>query len=133
MYSNQFVQLKLKLIYFVQIIRNSMVRKFCKCDQALFPMGTSCVSSTNTGWHIDVHYVKLCTHIKCEVKHNWDYGLNGLGQSWQVAVSFGNMYKLEKCWSSGEYPSRSSHDHRGRSLRTPDLWPTIERVGSLPT
>ena len=23
--------------------------------------------STNTGWHISVHY--FCTHIKCEVKH----------------------------------------------------------------
>ena len=37
------------------------------------------VGSTNTRWHIDVHYVKiLCTHIKYEVKdlwmsiHGWD-------------------------------------------------------------
>ena len=27
----------------------------------------------NTGWHIDVRYVKLfCTHMKCEVKTEWD-------------------------------------------------------------
>ena len=30
----------------------------------------------------------------------------------------------QKCWSSGEYPLRSSHDQRFRSLWTPDLWPT---------
>jgi len=30
--------------------------------------------NSNTGWHINVHHVKLCTHMKCEVKHNWHMG-----------------------------------------------------------
>ena len=34
--------------------------------------------STNTGWHIDVHHVKTLTHIKCEVRHNWDMGMGHL-------------------------------------------------------
>ena len=56
-----------------------------------------------------------------------------MGQLWQskLLFRFGNM--LKKCWSSGEYPFQSSHDHRFRSLWTPDLWTTTERAGPLPT
>ena len=34
--------------------------------------------STNTGRHIDAHYVKICTHMKYEVKHNGDMGMGHL-------------------------------------------------------
>ena len=33
------------------------------------------------GWHINVHHVKLCTHMKCEVRHNWDMGM---GRLWLI-------------------------------------------------
>jgi len=56
---------------------------------------------------------------------------NGWGSYDKAAVSLRNMAK--KCWPSGENPFRSSHDHRFRSLWTPDLWTTTERVGPLPT
>ena len=45
--------------------------------------------------------------------NGWDtYGLNGWGSYDKVSCCF----IWEKCWSSGEYPFRSSHDHRFRSL-----------------
>ena len=34
--------------------------------------------STNTGWYINAHHVKNCTHMKYEVKHNGDMGMGHL-------------------------------------------------------
>ena len=43
-------------------------------------MFRSCVKwgSTNTGWHINAHHVKNCTHMTCEVQHNGDMGMGHL-------------------------------------------------------
>ena len=38
------------------------------------------------------------------------YGLNGWGSYGKVSCCFWGEY-AQKCWSSGEYPFRSSHDH----------------------
>jgi len=47
----------------------------------------SCVLSTNTSWHINVHRVKnLHTHMKCEVKHNGDMGNNGAFMKWGIYI-----------------------------------------------
>ena len=44
------------------------------------------------------------------------YGLNGWGSNDKVSCCFVWKYAQKNCWSSGEYPFRSSHDHRFRSL-----------------
>ena len=67
--------------------------------------------STNTGWHINVHDVKIGTHIKCEVNHNGDmemgiyklngwviYGLNGRGSYGKVSYCFQGICS-KNCWS----------------------------------
>ena len=67
--------------------------------------------STNTGWHINVHHVKIGTHIKCEVNHNGDmemgiyklngwviYGLNGRGSYGKVSYCFQGICS-KNCWS----------------------------------
>ena len=59
--------------------------------------------STNTGWHIDVHYVFVFSAhtYKIWMGHSW---LLWVGQLWQSELWFlGDM--LQKHWSSGEYPS----------------------------
>ena len=42
MYSNQFIQLKLKLIYFVQIVRNSKVSEKCAVLMDSSIVGIAC-------------------------------------------------------------------------------------------
>jgi len=64
---------------------------------------------------------KTYQHMKCEVKHNGDLGmshlwLNGVGSYEKVSCCFFWKYAKKKCWSSEEYPFRSSHDHRFWSL-----------------
>ena len=44
------------------------------------------------------------------------YGLNGMGQLLQSRLLLRLEICSKNCWSSGEYPFRSSHDHRFRSL-----------------
>ena len=64
------------------------------------------------------------------VGHLWP---KWVGHLWQSKLLFHLEMCSENCWSSGEYPFRSLHDHRFRSLWTPDLWTTTERAGALPT
>ena len=114
-----------------------MFKQFCTC------IIRSCESGggTPTPAGISIFTLwKICTHKKCEVKHNGDtgighlslngwgiYGLDGWDSYDKAAVSFGNM--LKNCWCSGdlEFSFRWSHDHRFRCLWTPSLWPTTQR------
>ena len=115
--------------------------KACLCALEL------CVEwgSTNTSWHIGVHYVNIFTHpqsVKLKPNGIWGwgiygldgwgvYGLDGWGiyglNGWDIYGSnrWGSYGKVSYCfledmlkkhWSSWEYPFRSWLDHGFRSL-----------------
>ena len=90
---------------------------------------------TCTSWHITVCYMKnLHTHEVWN-KHN---GAMGMGHLWLcVGIVMGGIQLIKVTVfgvcsiNAGEYPFWSLHDHRIRSLWTPDPWPTTERAEQL--
>ena len=56
--------------------------------------------STNTGRHIDIHHVKLCTHMKCEVRHNLDMGMGHLWlNGWDIYDLIGGAFIAKMGWA----------------------------------
>ena len=113
-------------VQFVFTTRFEMLSVFISGQEVVVSSGgapTPAGTSMFTIW-------KICTHMKCEVKHNRDMGMGHLwyngwgiydlsmwlwqwvGQLWQSKLLFCLEIYSKKCWSSGEYPFRSSHDHR---------------------